>query len=64
MAKRDPINYSTYIRAEKIIDKLTVTEDELFRGILQDYDVNRNHSWFPKTIIKLQEGPPNKIYTK
>lgn len=63
IAQLDPINYSVHIRAENIINKLKINGDESINEILQDYDEERNQSWFPKTINKLHRGPPDKIYT-
>lgn len=43
---------------------MTEAEDETFKKIIEDYEANKNESWFPKTLITLQNGPPDKLYTE
>lgn len=52
-----------HIRAEQISDKSINGEQETFIKILRDREYNRNHNWFSKTKLKLDNGPPLKIYT-
>ena len=59
----EPLNVTLYTRAQNIMEKVTNMEDAKFKEILQNYDINKSHTWFPKTKSKLQRGQPNKIYT-
>lgn len=59
----EPINYSLHMQANKIFDKLRVLGDEHFSTLLDNYEEERNHSWFRKTKNILERGIPEKIYT-
>ena len=63
LANIEPINYTVYVQADKIFDKLRNRGDEQFSILLDDYDERKNHQWFRKVKIILDGGIPEKIYT-
>ena len=64
LTQTEPINYILHKRAERIFGKMESENQRTFSQILQNYEDNLNHNWFPKTKLKLENGPPMKIYTK
>ena len=59
----EPINYTMYMQANKVYNKLTDLGDNYIVTILDDYDENKNHYWFSKIKNKLERGIPERIYT-
>lgn len=49
---------------KKIFGKPINEDNIIFREIINNYEEHINHKWFPKTKIKLDNGPPLKRYTK
>lgn len=50
-----------YTRSQNVIRKMT-EEDEIFQRITENYEIDKNHNWFPKTIQTPQRGFLNKIH--
>ncbi len=61
-AKKYINNKARYIQACKIFNKLRDMGEEHFNTILDNYEEERDHSWFRKTKNILERGVPEKIY--
>ena len=62
-ANMEPINYSTYIRAETTFNKLQALNDPHMNHILENYEPEKDHYYFRKTNNLLRRGAPMKIFT-
>ena len=59
----EPINYTIYMQAQKVFNKVKDMEDIQFTTIMENYEEERDHFWFKKTKNILDRGIPEKIYT-
>lgn len=64
LARVEPVNYTTYLTAQTIFAKVQTIQEEGFHDILNNYEANKEHSWFRKTRNIPNRGPPQKIYIK
>lgn len=40
---------------------MTNEDNETLHNVIENYELESNHNWFPKTIKVLQRGPPNNL---
>lgn len=59
-----PINYQLYMQANNIFENITALHSPRFIHIVDNYEIQKKkHSWFKKSKITLDRGPPDKKCT-
>lgn len=48
LSKTKPVSYTLYSRSQIIINKMPGVVDETFQNLLENYGMEKNHSWFPR----------------
>lgn len=62
-ADLEPLNYTLHTRADMIFRKTLALNDPYMTYIIDNYNPEKDHSYFKKTNTILQRGEPERMYT-